>query len=407
MAPEQHRGEVADARSDQYAFCISLWEGLWGQRPFRGDFRKIVLAKHQGAPAMPRASKVPRRLYEALRRGLRSRAAERWPSMAELLAALATDPARRRRRWLAASAAAIGIAGLAGAAATWQAAREEPCTESQAELAGTWDDDRRAEVEAAITGSGLPYAEVTWARTAALLDEHAERWVAMHTEACEATAIRKLQSAELLDRRMQCLRRRRLHLQAVVDVLAHADAEVAKTAIQQASDLPPLDGCADGEALAAEVPPPEHPQVALAVEQLRDELTRARALVSAGRYADARTLLDELHARSTALEYPPVEAEILELRADLADLQGDFPRACARPSSTWAAPGPAPRSRWPSASTPAAPRRAWCSTPSGCSPTARATSRPPPPTSSARCRSSWRRGAKSTTSSPTRSTASA
>jgi len=333
MAPEQHRGEVADARSDQYAFCISLWEGLWAQRPFRGDFRGIVLIKHQGPPPMPRAgkasapTKVPRRLYEVLRRGLQPQPADRWPSMAELLEALAADPARRRRRWLAAGGAVVAVAGLFGAAAVWQRAREQPCTEGRTELVGVWDDDRRAEVEAALTGSGLAYAEVTWAHTAGPLDAYAEQWVAMYTEACEATAIRQVQSAALLDRRMQCLRRRKLHLLAVVDVLAQADAEVAKTAVQQASSLPLLDGCADAEALTAEVPPPEHPQVAEAVEQLRDELTRVHALLGAGRYADARTKLDELHARSTPLEHAPIEAEILELGTTLADLQGEFPRA--------------------------------------------------------------------------------
>src|SRR5262249_4840316 len=33
MAPEQAAGELADARSDQYAFCASLFEALHGARP--------------------------------------------------------------------------------------------------------------------------------------------------------------------------------------------------------------------------------------------------------------------------------------------------------------------------------------------------------------------------------------
>jgi tetratricopeptide (TPR) repeat protein/tRNA A-37 threonylcarbamoyl transferase component Bud32 len=326
MAPEQHRGEVADARSDQYAFCVSLWEGLWGERPFRGDFRGIVLVKHRGPPPMPRTGKVPRWVYEALRRGLRPKPAERWPSMAELLEALAADPARRRRRWLAAGATVAVVAGLGGAVA-WQGTRERPCTDASAELVGVWDDDRRAQVEAALQGTKLGYAEITWARTAERLDAYAEQWVQQHTEACEATAVHKVQSAALLDLRMQCLRRRKLHLLAVVDVLAGADAEVAETAIQQVTSLPPLDRCADADALMAEVPPPEHPQVARAVEQLRDELTRATALSNAGRYDDAQALVGELHARSIPLEHDPIEAEVLELGATIADLQGDFPRA--------------------------------------------------------------------------------
>ena len=37
MAPEQLAGGPADALSDQYAFCVALWEALYGQRPFHGD----------------------------------------------------------------------------------------------------------------------------------------------------------------------------------------------------------------------------------------------------------------------------------------------------------------------------------------------------------------------------------
>jgi serine/threonine protein kinase len=44
MSPEQLRGEPATARSDQYAFCVSLWEALCGQRPFPGSTRDELIA---------------------------------------------------------------------------------------------------------------------------------------------------------------------------------------------------------------------------------------------------------------------------------------------------------------------------------------------------------------------------
>jgi len=37
MAPEQLAGDVVDARSDQFAFCVVAWECLFGKRPFTGS----------------------------------------------------------------------------------------------------------------------------------------------------------------------------------------------------------------------------------------------------------------------------------------------------------------------------------------------------------------------------------
>jgi serine/threonine protein kinase len=37
MAPEQHQRGAVDPRADQWAFCASLWEGLFGAHPFAAD----------------------------------------------------------------------------------------------------------------------------------------------------------------------------------------------------------------------------------------------------------------------------------------------------------------------------------------------------------------------------------
>src|SRR6185295_18335584 len=44
MAPEQFAGTGSDARTDQFAFSVALYEGLYGQRPFAGNDVAAVMA---------------------------------------------------------------------------------------------------------------------------------------------------------------------------------------------------------------------------------------------------------------------------------------------------------------------------------------------------------------------------
>jgi len=47
MAPEQLRGSGGTAQSDQFSFCVSLWEALFGEHPFApptADFPALRLA---------------------------------------------------------------------------------------------------------------------------------------------------------------------------------------------------------------------------------------------------------------------------------------------------------------------------------------------------------------------------
>ncbi|MCB9754375.1 MAG: serine/threonine protein kinase [Myxococcales bacterium] len=96
MAPEQHLGEPADARSDQFSFAVALYEAVYGSRPFRGDdIRTLSLAIVRGAlqrPPTPRYD-VPPWLDALLERALRVSPDSRFPSMDALVEELATHSA--------------------------------------------------------------------------------------------------------------------------------------------------------------------------------------------------------------------------------------------------------------------------------------------------------------------------
>ena len=102
MAPEQHDGEVADARTDVFSFCVTLYEALHGERPFAGEtYGELAAFVRAGKirPA-PLGVQVPAWLRQILVRGLSPVPSDRWQDMPELLAALAADPAVRRRKVL-------------------------------------------------------------------------------------------------------------------------------------------------------------------------------------------------------------------------------------------------------------------------------------------------------------------
>jgi outer membrane protein assembly factor BamB len=122
MAPEQLAGDDVDARADQFAFCVSLWEALFGARPFRGtEPAELADAIARGDVRAPARADVPPHVIAALRRGLAADRDARWPSMAPLLAELRRDPRVGRRRVVLAM---ITLALIVGGAGVWAATRD-------------------------------------------------------------------------------------------------------------------------------------------------------------------------------------------------------------------------------------------------------------------------------------------
>ncbi|MEX1364872.1 MAG: protein kinase [Nannocystaceae bacterium] len=111
MSPEQYRGGVVDARSDQFSFCVTLYEALYGERPFRGRQLLAVMeamVRGEVSPSPPRGHGVPRALRSILLRGMDADPDARFSSMDELLAALRRLVAPKQHRWITAGL----VAGL-------------------------------------------------------------------------------------------------------------------------------------------------------------------------------------------------------------------------------------------------------------------------------------------------------
>lgn len=117
-APEQRAGfeALVDARADQYAYCVCVWEALTGERPQRDESGVLF---GQGGRSLPR------RLRRALRRGLAVNPSERHASMVELLAELERrEPAARVTRPAVALATALSLVLGVGSVAALELASD-------------------------------------------------------------------------------------------------------------------------------------------------------------------------------------------------------------------------------------------------------------------------------------------
>ncbi len=319
MAPEQHAGERATPRTDQFAFAVALWAALTGARPFAGkDLAELAANVRAGKIVVTDAAraKLRRPIERALRRALAVDPAARFATMNDLLAALA--PRRSRRIWAAVGTLAAG--GLALGAVLLLRSKPPPpapaCAGIDAEMASTWNDRERAALRASLTAADVPPAsgvsrEEAAGRVVATFDSYAAAWVAEATDACQATNVRHAQTEELFAARTACLADRRGEMHALVTALEKGDATVLDRALVASARLTPVSACTDAVALRAHGPPPPAPAIAGDVERIRASLRDVRALDASGHSYQAEQAAKAAVEQARALDFRPLLAEAL------------------------------------------------------------------------------------------------
>jgi len=301
MAPEQWYGEALDARTDQFAFCVALYESLSGARPFTGDTLRALAERTSQGEFEPLASRVPLHVRNAVARGLSVDPNRRFDDMDALLHALRHDTAGRRRKALGAATGAIIL--VAGVAAAY-AVQPPACESARGELGAAWD-LRKSALQAAVTNVEVPYAQTSWSLAADTIDAYVERWGDVRMQACVATRVERTQTELTLDHQFECLEHRAVAVEALLDVVETADEDTVRRLATMSSSLPPVHACADQESLARQAEAP-HKQVLTAYAR---QLARVDALLAAGR-ADAL----EQYAEALRRDHPelpsPVDAHL-------------------------------------------------------------------------------------------------
>jgi eukaryotic-like serine/threonine-protein kinase len=296
MAPERRLGTPADARADQYAFCVVLYEALHGRLPFGDD--AVAAADAPDAPP-PNVADVPAWLHAAVARGLARDPDARFPSMTELVDAL--SPPRRTALWVVGGALGVGAIATAAVLIGRESAAADRCEGGEAELAVAWNASTRGRVVTHLQGLGA-YGATQAAPLAASLDHAGSAWIASHRRACQARTRGEATDA-LYERRMVCLARSRASIAAAIDVLGGVTADKLPDAVKAVRAVDTSDDCSAPDPIDA--PPP--PALAARAAAVADQIAAARVRALAGE-PGATDLTAAAVTAAEALDYAPLVA---------------------------------------------------------------------------------------------------
>jgi tetratricopeptide (TPR) repeat protein len=308
MAPEQLMGKPADARSDQFAFCVSLYEALYHRQPFERDPAAPIpeLANVQVEPP-PKDTEVPARIFKALLKGMAQRPGDRFESMDALVAELARDPIARARRWGALAAAVTGVVVAAGVYQVTERNKVAMCRDAESKFKGIWDTERKAQIRGAFLATGKATAGSAWANIERYLDGYVAKWTRTYTEVCEATWVRGELSEERLRLSMGCLDQRLKEVIGVADELLKPGGG-GQDRSESHAQLTPVKSCADPTLLAK-----EHTSADVSVdsEAINKALGQARAYQFSGKYEEGLALARAAVEGSVRIKDRSLEARAL------------------------------------------------------------------------------------------------
>jgi tetratricopeptide (TPR) repeat protein len=209
MSPEQHARERADERSDQFSFCATLFEAIYGEHPFLGKARtaeQLAAQVSEGEVHFPNDdhSKAPRWLERVIVKGLSTAPDDRYETMEELIDALERHPARRRRRNRVLTVAAVAAAAVTLGVLVPRAEPADLCVDVGRELDGVLGEAAREKIAARFAALGAPRAVKIGERVDAALEDWSGRWVEARTQVCRARHAHR-QATSLDRRREACL----------------------------------------------------------------------------------------------------------------------------------------------------------------------------------------------------------
>ncbi|MBK8239701.1 MAG: protein kinase [Deltaproteobacteria bacterium] len=315
MSPEQIDGAVADARSDQFSFCVMAFESLFGVAPFGGHtlhLRRLAIERGPIRPVL--RNEAQRRAEQALRAGLAEAPSARYHDMPTLIARLERAGARARPVLAPALAllSAVGIGGLALAGNRELEPRAaDPCA-GESPAATWWQQDGEVRLAAARSQFPTTAAQIDTLDATLLRNRvhHDDAW----RRACAAATLAER------DARLACLAAHRSQTQQVFEALVSDPIALREQGAAAIESVPDATRCNRADASAE----PSHLE---ADQEIARVLTSADLAMRAGDDHEARAFAFAGWMWATSIGQGRLQARAELLLGDLDRDAGHMARA--------------------------------------------------------------------------------
>ena len=327
MAPEQFEGQ-ADARSDQFALCVTFYELLYGRRPWQVEpFDTLAERVAAGPPRPEGAADVPAWMFDVLSRGLALDPQQRYPDMRALLSAI--DQASRPRRGIGA-VLSLGALAAAVAVAAWATTKTneattpavDPCDDGREALEPVWGEAQRQAVAAAFEATGQPISRGIWERVESPIDAWAAEWKQAKQASCEATRVYGTQDERMDRTRQACLDRQLERAAEIVGEAREVTAATVYSAYRLPARLPNVQDCAETDNLV--FGDGRYDLTSPIIETIFDKLEEAKELKGDDDYDAAKALLVETAILAEEARLPGVAARVYGALARRTLVAGDY-----------------------------------------------------------------------------------
>ncbi|MGV6852088.1 MAG: serine/threonine-protein kinase [bacterium] len=309
MSPEQIQGYPATELSDQFSYCVALFEALFKTKPFKARTPQSALDKIKKGAAhkIPKNSSIPGNVQKIIFKGLSFDPEQRYPSMRALLDALhAAREKPPRYKYFA----AITLAILIGSVLFIRQEQADLCAFDDDPVNELWSPQAQSQVKSAFLSTNKSFATESWGLVNDKILGYLSKWKQKRVQACQLTHVQGSQSEELLDLQMLCLNHNKDSLKALIAVLSKADDTIVSRSTRAVAELPALSSCDNPKSLLERLPLPNNESQQKLIQQQEQYILTSKALYDAGKYQQSVDILDQVTPKSMAI-YPPLKASYL------------------------------------------------------------------------------------------------